>query len=572
MPDGKPRVQLDWDRPPEEFFFAPGVDPGLWTLAPLPEMWSKTAKGRIAAAAVSEYAKFADPIESHIDTHFKRRSFRSGIVLETVPVVLESLRTNGHFLEVKGKYLLTGAAGTRLRNRYHWYNDGTRDADGDTIAYFDSLQKSDPVPPVWDSDTTDLDFVIDARNGFNFYHFATETLGQLALVDHDGFTGHVYIHCDRDEVKPFIAAWVDAIYPRLRGRVEFRSGQHAYDRCLSALNARHLWYQSGPTVMDGLDAEAPDTHYWKGREADRMGLMVLAMNSADAMLLRLRETALKLIEGQDWSHLPRRFWVGRKSNRVRPMWGEDALADALAERGFKTVYFEDYTPLEQVALMANAEVMMSYHGAGFANMLFAHPDTHCIEIGTLQTCLHRWQDFMPHTLVSGCRYTSLFADFNVDDPAEGPPIASRPLHAVRLGDGGRARVLDYVDAILGYVTIPDEDWLARIAQCLGRTGDTDALQRLLEAHPQQVMANPDLMILRANIYLDEGDERSARTLLERAWEATGDRPFLLERLILLYDRAGLPAPWAELHRDRYPKRAGVLGRKLRQQRRRTQKT
>jgi len=76
------------------------------------------------------------------------------------------------------------------------------------------------------------------------------------------------------------------------------------------------------------------------------------------------------------------------------------------------------------------------------------------------------------------------------------------------------------------------------------------------------------MILRANLYLADDDEAPARLLLERAWEATGDRPFLLERLILLCDRAGADAPWAALHRDLYPKRANLLNRKLRRQRRR----
>lgn len=570
MPDGKPRIDLNWDQPPEEFFFAPGVDPGLFITAPLPPMWSRRAKGRIAGASVSAHAKFAEPIESHVGTHFRRRTFKSGLVLETVPVVLETVETDGHFLSVNGKYLLTGAAGTRLRNRYHVFNQGKRDGDAETIAYFATLQASDPTLPLWTGRTDDLDFVIDARNGFNFYHFATETLSQVSLVDRDDFTGQVYIHCDREEVKPFLRLWVEQIYPRLSGRIHFRSGTHHYPRCLSTLNARHLWSQSGPSIMDGIDAEAPDTHYWKGREADRMSQMALAMNSADATLFKLRETALALIAGQDWSHLPRRFWVGRKSSRVRPMHGENALTEALATRGFEVIYFEDHSPLEQVALMAHAEVMMSHHGAGFANMLFAAPGTHCIEIGTLQTCLYRWQDFMPHTLVSGCRYTSLFADFNVDDPAEGPAIASSPLQSVRLEIGGQEKVLQYVDALLGTVQIDDTAWLARVAECLGRTQENAALERLLEGHPRAVMAEPDLMIQRANLYLDAGDDATARTLLERAWEATGDRPFLLERLVLLYDRAGMTAPWAELHRDRYPTRAGVLGQKLRRQRRQAQ--
>lgn len=570
MPDtakGAPRVELDYSKPPRDFFFAPGVDAGLWTTAPLPEMWTTHAPGRIAAASVAEHAPFAEQIESHIHTHFRRRTFKKALELKTVPVVLEDLTTEGHFLAVGNKYLLTGAAGTRLRNRYAWYHDHPEAADAATAAYFAELQATDPVPPIWDGTRDGLDFVIDARNPFNFYHFATEALCLLCAVDRDDFGGRVFIHCDRSDVKPFIQAWVDQIFPRLVDRVSFLSGQHRYDRCLSLLNARHLYYQSGPAVMADVDEIAPPSHYWKGRDPDRMSLSVLAMNSCDEMLLRLRKTALARIEGGDWDHLPRRFWVGRKSNRVRPMAGEEALATALAERGFRIIYFEDYSPLEQVALMARAEVMMSYHGAGFANMLFAAPETHCIEIGHLQTCLFRWQDFMPHTIVSGCRYTSLFADFNVDTPQGEVEIRSRPLLAVQLGDAGRRRVLSYVDAILGDTREADTEWAARIADMLARTGDDAALLRFLDGHPDMVADDPDLLIHRANLHLDAAEDVAGRALLERAWEATGDRPFLLERLVLLYDRAGLPAPWEDLHRQRYPRRSGVLGKKLRRQRR-----
>lgn len=570
MPDttkGAPRVELDYSKSPRDFFFAPGVDPGLWTTAPLPEMWTTRAPGRIAAASVAEHPPFAEQIESHIDTHFRRRTFKKALVLNTVPVVLENLTTKGHFLAVNGKYLLTGAAGTRLRNRYAWRSGKPDQADADTAAYFADLQQIDPLPPVWSGPLDGLDFVIDARNTFNFYHFLTETLGLLCAVDQDDFHGRVQVHCNNSDVRPFIQAWVDDLFPELRGRVSFHSGTHHYDRSLSLLNARHLYYQSGARVMADLDEIAPTSQYWQGRIPDRMSLSLLAMNSCDEMLVRLREKALRRIADKNWDHLPRRFWVGRKSDRVRPMAGEADFTAALRDRGLEMVYFEDYSPLEQVALMSRAEIVISAHGAGFANMIFAGPNTHCIEIGHLQTCVFRWQDFMPHVLVSGCRYTSLFADFNVQTPLDELEIRSHPLWPIRLASEGCRRALSYVDAILGETREADAAWVARMADMLARTEDGAALQRLLEGHPDMVASDPDLLIHRANLHLDAGEDVAGRALLERAWEATGDRPFLLERLILLYDRAGLPAPWEDLHRQRYPKRSGVLGKKLRRQRR-----
>ncbi|CUH15077.1 Capsular polysaccharide biosynthesis protein [Jannaschia seosinensis] len=557
------RVELEWSRAPRDFFFAPGMDPGLWTLGPMPRGWDRIAPGRIAALAVSDHEALERATQQHITSTFRQRLFRSALVMRSVPVVMEHVTTEGHYLACHGKYFVNGAAGTRLRTKYAWANVGKRDANGEIAAYFRSLQDGDPELPVWPGGTEGLDYVIDARNGFNFYHFLTESMGQLCAVDRDDFRGRIYIHVDREKIEPFIHDWIAILFPRLAGRVEFRWGRHSYDRCLSLMNKRHLWYQTGPRAMDDLDDVAPETRFWKGRKPDRTSLLILAQNVCDDTLLHLRETALKRIEGGDWAHLPRRFWVARRSQRERPMRGEADLVAALAERGFETVHFEDYTPLEQIAIMARAEVMISHHGAAFANMLFARPEAHCIEIGTYQTARWRWRDFMPHAIASGCRYTSLFADFNADAPIHRPEdVRSRPLHPVGLDAGGRGRVIDYVDAVTRGVRIADDNWLKQLALGLERTGDTAALTRLLDDHAAAVRADADLTIRRANLHLAAGDKALGRRLLERAWEMTGDRPFLLERLILLHAAEGGETPWIARHRKIFPDRAHILDRKL----------
>ncbi|GIT89815.1 hypothetical protein JANAI62_07010 [Jannaschia pagri] len=557
-----------WTLPPEEFFFCPGRDPGLSVLSPLPQMWRTIPKARLAAGSVSEAPHITARILSHVETHFKRRTFRAGLEMATVPVVVDDLLADGHFLSVRGKWLMTGAAGTRLRNRYAWKNEGGRDVEAETSAYFAQIQTDDPPPPPVDTRPTgDLPFVVDARNGTNFYHFLTETLGQLWVVDHDDFAGDVHIHLKGEEVRPFLLDWVEALYPRLRGRVHVQTDQTRYRRALTVLNGRHYYYQTGPSVMPSMDHLAPDSHFWKGRDPDRNSLAVLAMNSCDEMLVRMRETAHALIAGGDWTHLPRRFWVGRKSERQRDMAGEAPLVEALGKRGFATVYFEDLSPLEQVAIMARAEVMIGYHGAGFANMVFAGEDTHCIELGTLQTCLFRWQDFMPLALASRCRYTSLFADYNLDDPEEDvDERRGKALAPVALGQMGRAKVLGFVDAILGRVRVANMERLSELADMLSRLEDHGALTRLLDAHPGAERQNVDLMILRANALQGLGDPGAAFDALAHAWERTGDRPFLLERLILLGREIGRDTDALERsHAATFEKRAFILARKLRRQ-------
>ncbi|MEL6585550.1 MAG: glycosyltransferase family 61 protein [Pseudomonadota bacterium] len=565
----KGNIQDAWTAPPEDFFHSPGVDAGLHILTPLPQMWRVQPKARIAATSASAYPNIAAQITSHIERHFKRRAFRSGIEFATVPVLADHLCADGHFLSVNGKWLLSGAAGTRLRNRYAWKNEGVRDADAAVAAYFADVQAMDPPPPpISGKVTRHLPFVIDTRNGTNFYHFLTETLGQLWVVDHDDFEGPVHIHTKGEDVRPFLGAWIDALYPRLSGRVSFKREAEVYDQALTVLNGRHYYYQSGEAVMPSVDALAPDSHYWKGRVPDRNSMGVLAMNSCDEMLRRLRELGHARLADGDWDHLPRRFWVGRKSDRVRAMAGEAALIDALTTRGFAVVYFEDFTPLEQVALMARAEVMISYHGAGFANMVFAGPETHCIEIGTLQTCHFRWADFMPHVLASGCRYTSFFADYNIDNPQDGvDDRRGKDLASVALGDGGRAKLLQYLDAILGQVGLGSKAQFRDIADLLSRTEDHRALRRLFQAHVGAEEGDADLTILKANALIGTGALQDGFLALETAWQLTGNRPFLLERLILLGRELGRDTRRLEdLHGQNYPQHTQRLSRKMRRQR------
>ncbi|MGB3409131.1 MAG: glycosyltransferase family 61 protein [Jannaschia sp.] len=559
-------IRDTWTDAPEEFFFCPGRDPGLSLLAPLPQMWRTIPRARLAAASVSQAPQIAARIASHIDTHFKRRAFRAGIEMRTVPVVADGLAADGHFLSVGGKWLLSGAAGTRLRNRYVWKNEGLRDADAETVAFFSRVQAESPAAPPVTQDATDaLPFVIDARNGTNFYHFLTETLGQLCIVDRDDYAGEVHIHLKGEEVRGFIRDWVDQIFPRLRGRLHFETGRKTYGRALTVLNARHYYYQTDDSVIPSLDHLAPDSHFWKGRLADRNSVGVLAMNSCDEMMVRLRETAFRRIADGSWDHLPRRFWVGRKSERQRDMAGEAELVAEMTRRGFATVYFEDLSPLEQVAIMSRAEVMASYHGAGFANMVFAGPQTHCIEIGTLQTCLFRWQDFMPHVLASGCRYTSLFGDYNLEDPEKDiDDRRGKALAPVALGVGGQARALGFIDAILGRVRVASVSRFSELAELLSMLEDHGALHRLFDTHKGIERKDPDLMILLANALQGTGDEDTAFDRLLEAWQATGDRPFLLERLILLGREIGRPTErQLSEHAQKYPTRAKLLTRKLR---------
>ena len=95
------------------------------------------------------------------------------------------------------------------------------------------------------------------------------------------------------------------------------------------------------------------------------------MNAVSSALIALRRRALRAVAGGNYDHLPQRFFVGRdeRQSRARHMEGEDLLFEHLQLFDFEYVVFESLAPLEQIALMARAEMMVSYHGAGFTNML-----------------------------------------------------------------------------------------------------------------------------------------------------------------------------------------------------------
>lgn len=557
-------MSIDFEKAPEAFFFAPGMEPGLHVFEHPDWMWREAPQGNIVGYPISAYPHLNDLIATHIRNYERLRKFRSPVEFNTVPIVVDDVRFSHSFTSISGKWFLNGASGTRLRNRYVWKNkDSNPDVDADVIAYLKALhedpQMEQPLP-LWDGDTADLDFVIDCRNTFNFYHFLTETLCQLCLLDDLEFNGRILIHSPSQGAKAFIKNWVDALFPEYEGRVKFRRSPKHYKRALSAFNMRHFYHQTSEAMMPSVDHLAPRGWIWRRRDADRNSQALLAMNSYDTMLPRLRERALRRIEGMETDHLPRRFWVARaaQGNRNREMRNEEVLIEALRPHGFQVIYFEHLKPLEQVAIMANAEVMMSYHGAGFANMLFASPDTHCIEVGNLQSALHRWGDFMPHALVSGCAYRNFFADFNTKTPDVVPDILTEGLVPVALSLDGVTRIARYAQLLTARHALPmSDDELVLATRMLSDLRDWSALRILLAPNQHRFDLDPDLWAAWAQCCEDAEDYEGVFDALSEVFAASPKRFWVLERLVWLtkrLDRTDLAPALMAQHAQHFPDR------------------
>ncbi len=64
----------------------------------------------------------------------------------------------------------------------------------------------------------------------------------------------------------------------------------------------------------------------------------------------------------------------------RSIGNEAELIRHLEQRGFTTVYPEDYSVFEQAALFSQAKVVLAAHGAGLTNITFCAPGTRVIEL------------------------------------------------------------------------------------------------------------------------------------------------------------------------------------------------
>jgi hypothetical protein len=100
-------------------------------------------------------------------------------------------------------------------------------------------------------------------------------------------------------------------------------------------------------------------------------------NVFDAAKCRLlQETFSFLIAGKQISQsLPTRFVVSRAKNRSRRVINEPDLLARLRPLGFESVYLEDLTLVEQIALFAKADAIVASTGAGLVNLIHARPGT-----------------------------------------------------------------------------------------------------------------------------------------------------------------------------------------------------
>jgi hypothetical protein len=412
-----------WAGSAQDYFFIPGADTSLFHLG-RPEWLIRRAKGaRVRQYARSDY----DNIQRRLERNLEERWHKTPIVFETntVPAVAEGALFSAGSLQINGKWLANGASGDRIFTRFLKHN-ASDEAVGKMISFFREVRAgTDAELPAWGGDAKAVPVGIECRNRVNYYHFMTETLPQLSHFC-DGHAGSIAVHCRNAQASRFSEDFTKALFPELAQRILFTDRACRYEYVVIPMNARHLVTINGDRRIQNELLGCREDPSWQDLTAHTQSRKFVLKNTFDRSLRLMRERALSKVSGLPAQDLPKRIFVVRDPRNdainQRGFYGQDMLWNRLQELGFEKVYFERLTPLEQIAYMNAAEVVVSAHGAFFANMMFANPDAHMIEIGSVQTQLHRWGDFLGNAHVAGCRYSVVFADLAQEDPAVIPPI------------------------------------------------------------------------------------------------------------------------------------------------------
>lgn len=407
----------DFSLPPEDFFFTPGKHEGISFLEPPQWFWRERDDHSDArGVAVSGNDEMNRILNAQIKRMFKNRHERV-TEINAIPIRIEDATFSNSFIGCNGRWLLNGAAGSRLRVKHFMMNRTEHYATARYLTTEGLGRSNIPIPVKGYSDEP-LDLTLDTRNLFNFYHFTTETLCDIASFPLDRLRGKLKIHTPGNIARGFPARFVLDFFPELIDRLEFiddAAGIH-YRQTYNVLGFGHMFYQLSEKALPEDLPVKNELPLWKTRKATNAESHVIGLNSYSASLRRLREVAFSRTGAFDAQSLPKRFMVGRRASESRPreFRNGEVLEKVLVRNGFDVVYFEDLSPLHQVAVMKNCEVMVTPHGAGLTNMLFASSTAHICEIGNVDSMGGRWSGFIRLANVAGCRYTNFLADRHSD--------------------------------------------------------------------------------------------------------------------------------------------------------------
>lgn len=199
-----------------------------------------------------------------------------------------------------------------------------------------------------------------SEHGYNYYHFLTEILPRVVLLNQTpqflelvAKSGELTVLVDESvpqQVLQYLDIALDVAFKIHKVRAD-----ESYD-------CEALVYCS--PFFDPMDNVDQDKALVEDYYADEFALRLVKTLFDDAFESKLEPK--------------RKFFLARKPNLARRMLNAEELECFMQERGFELIYPEDYSLAEQVSLFQQAECVVGASGAAFTNILHMSPGANAL--------------------------------------------------------------------------------------------------------------------------------------------------------------------------------------------------
>lgn len=418
---------------------------GVKLLDPPTDMVRKVPLADVVAHNLVSNERRRRALDAHISDYYWHRRMISGFEIKTILAEIDRPRQKSLYLQTRGQAVLNGASGSRARNLLRKEMNFSEES----IEWFRERYGDLVSPFTMGHATTDLrDCWIDAKNYHNFFHFLTESFHLAFSPSLQGRNiRNINFVSKSKRVGDFVEKWIVACNELFEDTFKLKFGINDNtdkpEAVLLPISSEHLLYQFSGDHHRDIERARPAGQTWTGYNATPHPVKIFQLNSFDESLRIFRQQITDLAQSKVRTTWSNRIYVKRSGSllRKRTMIGEDALTCDLAAHGFDVVSFEDMSPLEQVKCVSAADCIVMQHGAGMANMLFARPTAHIFELGTFQTALARWSDFIQISHVSGCHYHHVCLDMDYPDEESDPVFADDGLIAPVISDKDRTKFI-----------------------------------------------------------------------------------------------------------------------------------
>lgn len=496
------------------------ADGGVTLLAKPIGMLRKIPLSNVVAHNLVSNSRRRKYLKAHISDYYLQRRMISGFEIKVIAAEIEKPRYKKNYLVCKGKAVLNGASGSRARNTLRKGLGFSKES----ISYFHDkfLNLVDPSSLGLNRHSADVCW-IDAKNYHNFFHFLTESLHLACSPALPTSTVDKIIFISKSERSgDFVKKWINetrrVIDGELQIDVKLASAIERPENVVIPFSCEHLLYQFSGKHHEQIEDAKPAGGSWSRFDGTPHHVKTLQYNSYDETLRIFREKMIELSASTISHSWSRMIYAVRSKGLVRNriMKGEEELISGLRSIGFEIVCFEEMSPLEQVKCVSGADCLVMQHGAGMTNMIFAGTHAHVVELGTYQTALARWSDFIQISQVAGCHYHQIFLDMDYADERTDPVFSKDGLIAPVLSENNVSKVIDIVQAALSDRRPGVLVGALRHCEYFVERGAYKQAYRVLDENAQFLDQTPDYWLQRHRLASVCGHVERARDALAEA--------------------------------------------------------